>query len=298
MLELVDNLQKALKERVLNLEWMTEETKKKAMLKHEAFRAKIGYPDTWPDFSLLDISNEKTFVENVIASNSFDFQSEMNKMFKPTDPDDWFLHPQTVNAFFHPIRNEIIFPAGILQFPFFDPNANDSINYGAIGVVIGHEMTHSYDNHGSKFDHKGMLKNWWTEEDLSKFDAKTKYYEDKFSTYTVNGININGKLTLGENIADMGGLLTSYDAMQHHIADHPELGTDKIAFDKEFLSSYARIWRSNYRPEMIEMQIQTDPHTPAQWRVNGALSHFAPFHVTFGVSEGDKMYSDDYEKIW
>lgn len=298
MLELVGNLQKSLKQRVLNLEWMTEETKKIAMLKHEAFRAKIGYPDKWPDFSLLDISTEKSYVENVISSNSFDFQYEMKKMFEPTDPDEWFLHPHTINAFFHPIKNEIVFPAGILQFPFFDPNASDPINYGAIGVVIGHEMTHSYDNHGSKFNHKGELKNWWTEEDLAKFNAKTKYYEDKFSTYTVNGININGKLTLGENIADMGGLLTSYDAMQHYIAAHPELGTDMLALDKEFLLSYARIWRNNYRPEMIEMQIQTDPHTPAHWRVNGALSHFPPFHKTFDVKEGDKMYSDDFEKIW
>ncbi len=301
MVELVTNLQVALKKRILNLDWMSEETKERALLKHQVFRAKIGYPDKWPEFDSLHIDPCKPFVENVIASLSFDFRINVEKFFKPTDLDEWALHPQSINAMFHPMKNEITFPAGILQFPFFDPNANDSINYGGIGVVIGHEMTHSYDNNGRKFNHKGELKNWWIEEDLEKFDEKTKYYEDKFSTFTVNGKNINGKLTLGENIADMGGLLVSFDALHHHLKNHPEENNNDVnkeIAEKEFILSYARIFRGNIRPEAVDIRIQTDPHTPSHWRVNGALSHFSPFHRAYDVKKGDKMFSDDFANIW
>ncbi len=268
------------------------------MLKHQAFRAKIGYPDKWPDFDSLETTEDNIYVENVLASNRYDFQLSMEKMFKSTDLDEWEMHPQSVNAYFNPMKNEIVFPAGILQFPFFDAKAHAAVNYGAIGVVIGHEMIHSYDNNGAKFNHLGELKNWWTEEDLTKFTAKTQYYIDKFSTYTVIGnegktLNVNGKLTLGENIADLGGLLNSYDAMNHHLTEHPQENADK-----EFLLSYARIWAGHIRPEMVDQQVQTDPHTPEQWRINGGLSHFPPFHKTFNVKPGDKLYSDDFEKIW
>jgi putative endopeptidase len=298
MVELVNNLQVALKKRILDLDWMSSETKEKALLKHEVFRANIGYPDKWPEFGPLQVDPTKPYVENVIASFNFDFKWMVNKFFQPTDMDEWPLHAHSVNAMFHPMKNEITFPAGILQFPFFDPQAHDSINYGGIGVVIGHEMTHSYDNNGSKFNHKGELKNWWMKEDSEKFETKTKYYEDKFSTYTMNGKNINGKLTLGENIADMGGLFTSYDALHHSLQEHPEENRDLQAVDKDFLSSYARIFRSHMRPETLDIRIQTDPHTPSHWRINGGLSHFPPFHRTYKVKKGDKMFSDDFVNIW
>ncbi|MHA1452109.1 MAG: M13 family metallopeptidase [Promethearchaeota archaeon] len=298
MVELVGNLQRALKQRILDLDWMQDETKEKAMLKHQVFRAKIGYPDKWPEFESLKTTAENIYVENVLASNRYDFYLSMEKMFKPTDLDEWEMHPQSINAYFNPMKNEVVFPAGILQFPFFDVKADDPINYGAIGVVIGHEMTHSYDNHGAKFNHLGQLKNWWTESDLTVFNSKCQYYIDKFNTFTVIGnvgkeINVNGELTLGENIGDLGGLLTSYDAMQFYLKDHPNADADK-----KFLLSYGRIWRGSVRPEMVDQQVQTDPHPPAHWRVNGTLSHFPPFLKTFSVKPGDKLYSDDYEKIW
>ncbi len=298
MIELVANLQKALKKRLLNLDWMSEETKQKALLKHGVFRAKIGYPDKWTDFEPLKMDAEKPYVENVMASSQFDFKIKVAKMFEPTDPDEWEMHPQSINAYFHPLKNEIVFPAAILQFPMFDADAHDPINYGAIGVVIGHEMTHSYDNNGRKFNHKGELTNWWTDEDTAKFDAKTKYYVDEFSTYTVAGKNINGQLTLGENIADLGGLKISHDAMHHHLAEHPDEGQDLAAAEKEYFLSYARIWRNNMRPEAVDTQIQTDPHTPAHWRVNGALAHVTKFHEVFGIHKGDPMFREDIVNIW
>jgi len=310
MVEIVNNLQIALKKRLLDLDWMSDETKERALLKHKVFRAKIGYPDKWPDFDPLHIDPSKPYIENVIASLSFDFKLSVDKFFKPTDLEEWPLHPQSINAMFHPMKNEITFPAGILQFPFFDPQAHDPINYGGIGVVIGHEMTHSYDNNGRKFNHKGELKNWWLDEDLVKFDEKTKYYEDKFSTFTLNGKNINGKLTLGENIADMGGLFVSFDALNHHLQNHPEENSKTQDYQntqneqnienayKEFLLSYARIFRGNIRPEALDIRLQVDPHAPSHWRVNGALSRFPPFHRAYGVKKGDKMFSDDFENIW
>ncbi|WP_371806527.1 M13 family metallopeptidase [Candidatus Lokiarchaeum ossiferum] len=298
MLHLIHNLQKALKDRLLKLDWMSESTKKKALLKHAGFRAKIGYPDNWTNFDDLNINFEKSYIENILECEKFDFRSQMEKIYEPTNRDEWGLHPQSVDAIFNYHTNEITFPAALLQYPFFDKEAHDPINYGAIGFIIGHEMTHAYDNVGRKFDHKGVLKNWWTEEDSLKFEAKTKYYEKKFNTYTVNGNSVSGKLTLGENIADLGGLNVSFEALKMQLSNNPGVVSKKWSPEQEFCLSFARVWQNKMRPETAELRLQTDPHSPPHWRINGSLTHFPPFHKAFDVKPEDLLYCDDYVTIW
>ncbi|MHA1991115.1 MAG: M13 family metallopeptidase [Candidatus Hodarchaeales archaeon] len=299
MLQLVGNLNETLKERILNLDWMSQETKDKAMKKLNTFRAKIGYPDTWNDFSELDISENYSFLKNLLNSRVFKFKIDMKDLYKPSDPDRWEMSPHTINAYFHPLKNEIVFPAGILQYPFFDPKAHDAINYGGIGVVIGHELTHGYDDQGRKFDHKGELKNWWNDEDLAAFKKKSEYYVKEFNRFEIHGNKLNGELTLGENLADHGGIKISYYALQKHFEKEGQFkNNDDWTPEQEFFLSYARIWRQNSRPEETAMLIQSDPHSPPEWRIKGILANSEEFHQAFNVKDGDDMHKKNIDNVW
>ena len=281
MIKLVGNLQKALGERIQGLEWMSEETKAKALEKLAAFHVKVGYPDKWRDYSSLEIKND-SYWANIIRSNHFDHDKMIAKAGKPVDKDEWLMTPQTVNAYYNPTTNEICFPAAILQYPFFDMNADDACNYGAIGVVIGHEMTHGFDDQGRQYDKDGNLKDWWTPEDAKNFKERAQ---------VLPGLKANGELTLGENIADHGGLQVSFLALQKAMAENP-LGKDEHGFTPEqrFFLSYANVWADNTRDEQIRLQTKSDPHSLGRWRVNAALPHISMWYDAFGVKEGDALY--------
>lgn len=291
MVKLVSNLQKALGERIQGLEWMSAETKAKALEKLAAFHVKIGYPDKWKDYSSLEIKND-SYWENIVRSNHFDYDKMIAKAGKPVDKDEWLMTPQTVNAYYNPTTNEICFPAGILQYPFFDMNADDACNYGAIGVVIGHEMTHGFDDQGRQYDKDGNLKDWWTAEDAKNFQERAQVLVDYFSNIQVlPDLKANGELTLGENIADHGGLQVAYQALQKAMAENP-LGNDENGFTpaQRFFLSYANVWAGNVRDEQIRLQTKSDPHSLGRWRVNAALPHIGMWYEAFDVKEGDALY--------
>ena len=291
MIKLVGNLQKALGERIQGLEWMSEETKAKALEKLAAFHVKVGYPDKWRDYSSLEIKND-SYWANIIRSNHFDHDKMIAKAGKPVDKDEWLMTPQTVNAYYNPTTNEICFPAAILQYPFFDMNADDACDYGAIGVVIGHEMTHGFDDQGRQYDKDGNLKDWWTPEDAKNFKERAQVLVDYFGNIEVlPGLKANGELTLGENIADHGGLQVSFLALQKAMAENP-LGKDEHGFTPEqrFFLSYANVWADNTRDEQIRLQTKSDPHSLGRWRVNAALPHISMWYDAFGVKEGDALY--------
>ena len=291
MIKLVGNLQKALGERIQGLEWMSEGTKAKALEKLAAFHVKVGYPDKWRDYSSLEIKND-SYWANIIRSNHFDHDKMIAKAGKPVDKDEWLMTPQTVNAYYNPTTNEICFPAAILQYPFFDMNADDACNYGAIGVVIGHEMTHGFDDQGRQYDKDGNLKDWWTPEDAKNFKERAQVLVDYFGNIEVlPGLKANGELTLGENIADHGGLQVSFLALQKAMAENP-LGKDEHGFTPEqrFFLSYANVWADNTRDEQIRLQTKSDPHSLGRWRVNAALPHISMWYDAFGVKEGDALY--------
>ena len=291
MIKLVGNLQKALGERIQGLEWMSEETKAKALEKLAAFHVKVGYPDKWRDYSSLEIKND-SYWANIIRSNHFDHDKMIAKAGKPVDKDEWLMTPQTVNAYYNPTTNEICFPAAILQYPCFDMNADDACNYGAIGVVIGHEMTHGFDDQGRQYDKDGNLKDWWTPEDAKNFKERAQVLVDYFGNIEVlPGLKANGELTLGENIADHGGLQVSFLALQKAMAENP-LGKDEHGFTPEqrFFLSYANVWADNTRDEQIRLQTKSDPHSLGRWRVNAALPHISMWYDAFGVKEGDALY--------
>ena len=301
MVDLVMNLKTALGERIKNVDWMSEETKEKALAKLEAFGVKIGYPDKWIDYSSLEIKRD-SYVLNVIRANAFETRRDLNKIGKPVDPTEWGMTPQTVNAYYHPFRNEVVFPAGILQPPFFNPNADDPVNYGAIGVVIGHEMTHGFDDQGRQYDAEGNLNDWWTPEDAKRFDERAQVLVDQFNQYfPVDTVHIDGKLTLGENIADLGGLNVSYDALQHAMAKNPpKAEIDGFTPDQRFFLGYAQVWRNNIRKENLLLRLKTDVHSPGKYRVIGPLSDLPTFYAAFDVKEGDAMWrpEDKRAKIW
>lgn len=311
MTDMVARLNKELQKRIMNLSWMSDETKKKAMLKNDAFRAKIGYPDEWRDFSSLNLSKEDNLLDLSLKCSEFNHFYEMERLFKPSDPNRWEMDPHTINAYFHPLKNEIVFPAGILQSPFFDVNAEDAINYGAIGTVIGHEMTHSYDDMGRKFDHNGNLNNWWTDEDLSKFTEKAKYYIDEFGSYKSNDKNLNGQLTLGENLADHGGVKIGFYALMDKIGKtySPDnvfgissqsnyISVESLTPEQKFFISWANVWRNNITKEELDKRIMTDPHSPGEWRINGTLANIPEFHQIFNVQSGDRMYRQNPVQMW
>lgn len=293
MQDMVNNLQETYEDRIMRLDWMTDVTKQKAIAKLNTFVKKIGYPDKWRDYSKLSITPDN-YVSNVFASASFDYDYMIDKLGKPVDRTEWFMTPPTVNAYYNPAFNEIVFPAGILAFPFFDPNADDAVNYGGIGGVIGHEMTHGFDDQGSKYDADGNLKNWWTDEDNEQFEAKTGVVVDQFNNYTVlDTVHVNGQLTLGENLADLGGLAIAYEAFQK--TEQAKKGEKINGFtpDQRFFLSWAQVWRANTRDEELANRIITDPHSPVEWRTNGPLSNMPEFYKAFGIKEGDNMWRPD-----
>lgn len=305
MLALVKNLQKSLGERIAALDWMSDETKAKALEKLDAFTIKIGYPDTWRDYTALDIDPELTYYDNIRRAAKFEQDYSMSWLGKPVDKTKWYMTPQTVNAYYNPSSNEICFPAGILQYPFFDMSADDAFNYGAIGVVIGHEMTHGFDDQGCQFDKDGNLNNWWTEADKASFDARTKVMENFFSGIEVApGVHANGAFTLGENIADHGGLQVSYQAFKNNELSKRESNrlteVDGFTPEQRFFLAYANVWAGNIRPEEILQRTKSDPHSLGRWRVNGALPHINAWYEAWNVDETSPLYvaPENRVKIW
>ena len=302
MLALVHNLQKALGIRIRNLAWMSDETKVKALEKLNAITIKIGYPDEGRDYSKLDINPEDTYYANLERAAKFEQEYSLSYLGKPVDKKKWYMTPQTVNAYYNPSSNEICFPAGILQYPFFDMNADDAFNYGAIGVVIGHEMTHGFDDQGCQFDKDGNMINWWTAEDKAAFDERTKVMEEAFNKIEVApGVHANGAFTLGENIADHGGLQVSYLAFGLNEESKPEserLQTrDGFTPAQRFFLAYANVWAGNIRPEEILNRTKSDPHSLGRWRVNGALPHIGAWYDAWHVTPESPMYVAPEERV-
>ncbi len=297
MITLVKNLQVALGERIRELEWMSNETKERAMEKLATFHVKIGYPDKWRDYTKLEIKND-SYWENMKRSSRFEYDYMLSKAGKPVDNTEWFMTPQTVNAYYNPTTNEICFPAGILQPPFFDMNADDAFNYGAIGVVIGHEMTHGFDDQGRQYDKDGNLKDWWTEEDAKNFEARAQVMVDFFDNIEVApGVHANGKFTLGENIADYGGLQVSYQAFENATKNNPLPEKEGFTADQRFFLAYANLWAGNIREEEILRLTRIDPHSLGKWRVNGALPHIEAWYEAFDITENDPMYVPQQNRV-
>jgi len=291
MTQLVNNLQVALGERIAAQEWMSETTKTKAQEKLNAFTVKIGYPDKWRDYSALTIDPKKSYYENLRAAQRFDEDYALSELNKPVDRAKWFMTPQTVNAYYNPATNEICFPAGILQYPFFDMQADDAFNYGAIGVVIGHEMTHGFDDQGSLYDKEGNLNDWWTAEDRENFKIRTKVMADFFSGIEVaDSVFANGELTLGENIADHGGLNVAFQAYKNATKCAPVADKDGFTADQRFFLAYANVWANNIRPEEILQRTKSDPHSLGMWRVNGALPHIDAWYDVWNVTPESPLY--------
>lgn len=300
MLELVDNLQKAFEARINNLDWMSDSTKTKAKEKLYTFIKKIGFPDKWKDYSKVEI-NKATYFENLQSCAKNEFNYQISKVGKDVDKTEWGMSPPTINAYYNPTFNEIVFPAGILQFPFFDENADDAINYGGIGMVIGHEMTHGFDDQGAQYDKDGNLKLWWSKEDYAKFTARSEKEKALYSSFTVlDSLHVNGGLTNGENIADLGGINIAYDAFKMTKQGKDTTKINGFTPDQRFFLSYAQIWRSKQKDEVLRQQVNTNPHSPSEWRVNGPLMNFEPFYKAFDVRQGDKMYKAEADrvKIW
>ena len=298
--KIVEALKVSLKERIENLEWMTSETKKQAIIKLNAFGLKIGYPDKWTDYTDFKVTND-SYIENIFASNYFDHTETLAKINKPVREWEWPLTPQTVNAGYSPTKNEIIFPAAILQSPFFNVNVDDAINYGGMGYVIGHEMTHGFDDQGRQFDEKGNIRDWWLKEDSDNFKERAQKIIDQFSAFEpLDSLFVNGELTQGENIADLGGLIVSFNAFKNTEQYKKGELIDGFTPAQRFFLNSAQVWKTNIRDEALEVQIKTDPHSPARYRVLGPLKNIPEFYEAFNVKEGDGMYRSPSErvKIW
>lgn len=290
MTELVGNLQKALSERIAGLDWMSDATKAKAQEKLSTFTVKIGYPDKWKDYSTLDIKND-SYYENMKRAAQWAYADMVSRYGKPVDRTEWLMTPQTVNAYYNPTTNEICFPAGILQYPFFDMEADDAFNYGAIGVVIGHEMTHGFDDQGRQYDKDGNLKDWWAEEDAEKFKERAQVIIDFYDNIEVlPGVHANGSLTQGENIADHGGLKIAYQAFKNATKDNPLPVKDGYTPEQRFYIAYATVWGQNIRDEEIQRLTKIDPHALGKWRVNGTMPQLDTWYEAFNITENDPMY--------
>lgn len=298
--ELVNNLQIAFDKRIAQLDWMSDTTKQKAKEKLSAIMKKIGYPDQWKSYDDVTITRTD-FYGNMRSIAKHDYKESIAKIGKPVDKTEWQMTAPTVNAYYNPTFNEIVFPAGILQFPFFELKADDAINYGAIGMVIGHEMTHGFDDQGRQYDAQGNLTDWWTKTDAEKFTAKAKGVIDQYNAYTVlDSLHVNGALTLGENLADIGGLAIAYDAFKLTQQGKGAEKIDGFTPDQRFFLGYAQVWRLVDRPESMRTRITTDPHSPEEFRVNGPLANFEPFYQAFGVTEKHRLYrpADQRARIW
>ena len=300
-LRMVHNLEAALDERLASLEWMSDSTRLAAKVKLAAFTEKIGYPDKWRDYAGVEV-RPQPFFANRAAVRQFEVARQFNKIGKPTERGEWSMTPPTVNAFYNASMNSINFPAGILQPPFYDPAWDDAANYGAIGAVIGHEMTHGFDDQGRQYDQKGNLRDWWRPEDAARYKERANLVADQFSSYTVlDTVHVNGRLTLGENIADLGGLALAYAALQKEMAGKPRPGKiEGFTPEQRFFLAYAQIWRRLQRPEAVRTQVNSDPHSPGHWRVDGPLSNLDEFAKAFGCKEGDPMVrkAEARARIW
>ncbi|PZF73647.1 M13 family metallopeptidase [Taibaiella soli] len=297
MLELVNNLQKAFEGRINKLDWMSDSTKQKAKEKLYAITKKIGYPDKWKDYSRVKVSRDKYF-ENVVSASANIYQLDLDKLNKPVDKTEWFTTPSTVTAYYNPFANEIVFPAGILQAPYFDEAADDALNYGGIGMVIGHEMTHAFDDQGAQFDKNGNVTNWWTKQDYTKFNAKTKQVIDLYSSFVVlDSLHIKGAFTVGENTADNGGIAIAYDAFKLTKQGRDTARIGGFTPDQRFFISFAHIWQVKMKDEYMRLWINNNPHSTPMWRVNGPLMSLPYFYTAFNVQPGDKMYLADSARI-
>ena len=299
MTQLVKNLQIALGERIDAQEWMSDVTKKAAHEKLSTFTVKIGYPDKWDDYSALTINPALSYAENCRNMSEFGWKKHIDEKWgKPVDRDEWHMTPQTVNAYYNPTTNEICFPAGILQYPFFDMEEDDAFNYGAIGVVIGHEMTHGFDDQGRQFDKDGNFANWWTDEDAAKFNERTQVIVDFFDKIEVlPGLNANGKLTLGENIADHGGIMISLQAFRNATKDKPLPEIDGLTAEQRFFLSYSGVWAGHIRDEEIRNLTKSDVHSLSRWRVNGTLPHIDAWYEAFGITEESPMFVSQEKRL-
>lgn len=297
MAVLVDNLEKAFEARINKLDWMSDSTKAKAKEKLYAFSRKIGYPDKWRDYSKVEVKRD-TYFENRLSANKNDYQYGLDKVGKQVDRTEWLTTPPTVTAYNNPPLNEIVFPAGILQSPYFDLYADDALNYGGIGMVIGHEITHSFDDQGAQYDKVGNVTNWWTTSDYEKFKARTQQVIDQYDQFTVlDSVHVKGALTVGENTADIAGVAIAYDAFKLTAQGQDSTKLDGFTPDQRFFISVARIWRVKTRDEFLRMYVNTNSHSPAKWRVNGPLMNFTPFYKAFNVQPGDKMYKPENKRI-
>jgi putative endopeptidase len=296
--EMVDNLVIAYRVRIASRDWMSEETKKRANEKLDKLVRKMAYPDKWKDYSTLDIKRD-SYVQNVLRGNTFAYDEMIKRIGKPVDRTRWFITAPTINAFYGPNINEIVFPAGIMQPVFYNPNADDAVNYGSIGSVIGHELTHGFDDQGAQYDADGNLKNWWTKEDLERFKVKTEKLSKQFDNYiAIDDVHVKGALTLGENIADLGGLTIAYYAFKKSLEGKPvPAKIDGFTAEQRFFMAWAQVWRANVRPEYLKNSIQTDGHSPDKIRANAAPSNMQEFYDAFGVKPGDKMYRTNEERV-
>ena len=298
--EMVDNIIDVYEDRINNLDWMTSDTKKKALEKLHAFTRKLGYPDKWRDFSTLEL-DRSSYASNVLKITKHAIAYNTAKLHKGVDKSEWGMAPHIVNAYYSPLFNEIVFPAGIMQPPFFDIDKEDAVNYARMGAVIGHELTHGFDDQGSLFSAEGEFENWWSEEDKLQFSVRTKKLENQFNTYeALPGLNINGKLTLGENIADFGGLTIAYYAYQKSLESKAKSEIGGFTNEQRFFIAFAQIWKTNYTENAMKLQVNTNPHSPGKWRVIGPLSNMPEFFEAFDVQEGDAMRqpTDKITAIW
>ena len=305
MEELIDYLKKSYAMHIQNLDWMSDATKEKALEKLNKFTVKVAYPDEWKDYSKLTLKSPSeggTYYSNLQNVSEWGYQKRLDKVGKPVDKSEWFMTPQTVNAYYSPSNNEIVFPAAILQPPFFNFKADPAVNFGGIGAVIGHEISHGFDDGGSRFDGDGNLNNWWTDADRKNFDVKVKQLADQYSKYEpVKGSFVNGTFTSGENIGDLGGIAVAYDALQMYLKDHGNPGKiNGLTQDQRFFMSWATVWRTKSTDQYMMNQVKTDPHSPGYYRSFGPIINMDSFHEAFDTKPGDKMYKAPAEriKIW
>ena len=300
MLQLVENLKKAAAERIDKLEWMSPATKAQARQKLAKFTTKIGYPDKWKDYSKLTIGSD-SIATNMMRSSAFEIDRQMTRLGGPIDRSEWLMTPQTINAYYNPVMNEIVFPAAILQPPFFNMAADDAVNYGGIGAVIGHELSHGFDDQGSQYDGDGNLRKWWTTEDRDEFERRAKQLVTQYNAYKpFEDMNVNGELTLGENIGDLGGLNFAYTAYQTSLAGKPAPTIDGLTGDQRFFFGWGQVWRRLYREPELRRRLLDDPHSPSRYRVNGIVSNMDAFYEAFNIKPGDAMYlaPDKRVRIW
>jgi predicted metalloendopeptidase len=298
--DLVTNIKEAFKERINNLDWMTPETKNKALEKLATMNLKLGYPDKWLDYSSVNVSRE-SFLQNVLNANSFAFSHNISKVGKPVDRQEWHMTPQTINAYFSPNMNEIVFPAAILQPPFFDFKADDAVNYGAIGAVIAHEMTHGFDDQGRQYDKDGNLTDWWTKADADNFNTKAKVLVEQFNNFKIlDSLHVDGELTLGENIADLGGVTISLHALKNANKGKEVEKIHDFTPEQRFFLSYALVWRNNIRDKELMRRIKEDVHSPGDARVNGTVYNVPEFYEAFSIAENSNRFIpiEKRAKIW